>query len=371
MKVKRLTAVIISVVIVLAITAFSFAPTVGALGEQRGSITLHITSSATGEPLDGTVFRLYFIARAEFVGEDVRYEFVKPYDKANISLDNLQDSYLPVHLAGFAVTGNLPCVEKTAGKDGVIVYDNLEPGLYLLLPYGNFDGYYTPVPFIINIPEFDSGKQIWEYDIVATPKMLRIDGDADTLTTYVSVRKEWETQGEHPDSVTVVLLRDLEEYARVELNESNNWQHRWNSLPKNHIWNAVEIQVPDGYEVSYETSSNTVTIINKADSSTEETTTDAVDFTQEITTPDSTTSSEVTTQPSQGGLVTGTTVPDKPGVENTTGNHNLTEQETTTEKETLVDTGQLNWPVPVLAVSGLLVFSLGWVMLNCGKKETE
>ncbi len=371
MKVKKFTAVFITALIVLAVTAFSFAPACAALDEQRGSITLHVTSSETGEPLGGTTFRLYYFASAEFVGEDVRYEFIRPYDKANISLDNMQDAYLPMHLAGFAVTGHLPCVEKSADKDGVIVFENLEPGLYLLLPYGNFDGYYVPVPFIINIPEFDSGQLKWEYDIVATPKMLRIDGDADAHITYVSVQKKWETQGEHPDSVTVVLLRDLEEYARVELNESNNWQYRWNSLPKNHIWNAVEIQVPDGYEVQYETSSNTVTIVNKADSSTEETTTDAVDFTQQVTIPGSTTSVFETTLPSHGGEIIGTTVPGSSGAEITTGGQSVTGQETTTEKETLVDTGQLNWPVPVLAVSGLLVFSLGWILLNSGKRDLE
>ncbi|MCD8017514.1 MAG: hypothetical protein LUE97_06945 [Oscillospiraceae bacterium] len=33
-------------------------------------------------------------------------------------------------------------------------------------------------------------------------------------------------------------------------------------------------------------------------------------------------------------------------------------------------TGQLNWPVPLLAVCGLLLFALGWV-LKCGKKESR
>lgn len=35
---------------------------------------------------------------------------------------------------------------------------------------------------------------------------------------------------------------------------------------------------------------------------------------------------------------------------------------------TLPDTGQLNWPIPVLVVLGLILFSLGWV-LRFGKKK--
>ena len=35
----------------------------------------------------------------------------------------------------------------------------------------------------------------------------------------------------------------------------------------------------------------------------------------------------------------------------------------------LPQTGQLNWPVPVLACSGVLLFAAGWVLNRQGKKE--
>ena len=35
----------------------------------------------------------------------------------------------------------------------------------------------------------------------------------------------------------------------------------------------------------------------------------------------------------------------------------------------LPQTGQLNWPVPVLACSGVLLFAVGWVLNRQGKKE--
>ena len=34
-------------------------------------------------------------------------------------------------------------------------------------------------------------------------------------------------------------------------------------------------------------------------------------------------------------------------------------------------TGQLNWPVPVFSIAGLLIFSAGWVMFNSVKKDEE
>ncbi len=35
------------------------------------------------------------------------------------------------------------------------------------------------------------------------------------------------------------------------------------------------------------------------------------------------------------------------------------------------DTGQLNWPVPVLAASGLLIFALGWGLSFAGRKQDD
>ena len=39
--------------------------------------------------------------------------------------------------------------------------------------------------------------------------------------------------------------------------------------------------------------------------------------------------------------------------------------------ENLPQTGQLNWPVPLLAVSGLAMFTLGWLLCFRKKKETN
>ncbi|MCD8077149.1 MAG: hypothetical protein LUE63_01990 [Lachnospiraceae bacterium] len=51
-----------------------------------------------------------------------------------------------------------------------------------------------------------------------------------------------------------------------------------------------------------------------------------------------------------------------------------TEFESESEEETtsaLPQTGQLNWPIPVLALSGLLLFMLGWYLNRTGRKRDE
>lgn len=329
MKNSRLVRGLIAFVMAFTLCVYAFSPAASAITSKNGSITLNVFDANTEVPIEGASFRLYFFAAAYEKPGGVGYDYVIPYDDCNMDMGNLQDSHLPVHLTHFALTHDLPFTIKSSDKNGTIVYGDLAPGIYLIVPSGNIPEYFMPSPFVINIPLYDEDNKNWIYDINATPKMRIYMSSGTEDTTYISVKKLWDSETEHPDSVTVSLLCDYREAEQVVLNESNNWYYRWDNLSKRHSWSVVESSVPDGYTVSYETSSNTVTIINTGD----KTTTDP---------------SEPTTNP------VSTTKP-------------VTEP--TTKPDELIHTGQLNWPVPYLAVAGLLLFSIGWAMLNLGKKE--
>ena len=320
MKAKKLTSVV-AIFMMIAVFVLPLSPAATALLGEKGSITLNLMDSENEKPLANVPFRLYFIANAYESGNGIRYELIPPFDEANVDLNDLQDSSLPVHLAHFAISENQPYTEKTTDEKGVITFENLTPGLYLVVPLQNGEDRCIVSPFLISVPNYDSKNGTWEYDIDASPKILDDNGNEDGSETYISVVKKWDTEKAHPESITVVLLRDFQEYKKIELNAENNWHYRFDNLPENHIWNVVEENVPNGYTVYYETSSNTVTIINKSEKPQE----------------------EGTTKPPEGE----------------------------TEEDKLVQTGQLNWPVPVCAIAGLLIFSIGWVVLNFGKKESE
>ncbi len=314
MKLKKLTAVF-AILMVFTVSFLTLFPAVVAVSDKKGSITLNLVDSETKKPLANESFRLYFVAKASETNNGVRYELVSPYDKANIDMKDLQDSSLPIHLTFFAISNSQAYAEKSTDENGKLVFDNLNPGLYLVVPSQNA----SVSPFVISVPQYNSEIETWEYNVVANPKNLDGNEGGNGTDAYISVVKKWETDKTHPESVTVVLLRDFQEYEKVELNESNNWHYRWDNLEENHVWNVVEADVPDGYTVYYETSSNTVTIINKSDSS-----------------------DSPIKPPEQGE-----------------------------EDDKLVQTGQLNWPVPVCAISGLLIFSIGWAILNFNKKESQ
>lgn len=130
--------------------------------------------------------------------------------------------------------------------------------------------------------------------------------------------KVWNDAGqEHdrPKKITVQLLKNGEVYDTVILNERNSWRYIWNDLPKydkNGLpieWRVVEL-TPEGYTVSITQESGTFVVTNT---------------------------------PKQPSVMPPTDQPKEP---------------------TLPQTGELWWPVPVLAAAGLLLIAAG-----AGKKR--
>lgn len=120
--------------------------------------------------------------------------------------------------------------------------------------------------------------------------------------TYLAADKLWVGGKNHPTSVTIELRDGDTVVDTVTLGDWNNWHYSWHDLDASvkRNWNVVEVNVPDGYTVSYSFNGTTFTVRN-------------------------------------------------------------------TEK--LIQTGQLNWPVPVMAVLGLALLCVGIAMLR-KKKES-
>lgn len=335
---KRTVGCILAIFVICSLLCFTFSSAASAFLDKNGSITIHIYDADNESIIEGAVFRLYFFAEAYEKNNGIGYDYVIPYDDCNMDMGNLQDAYLPVHLTHYALTHELPYTQKTSDVNGELIFDNLIPGVYLVVPSGISPEYFVPAPFVINIPLFDEDSKNWIYDINATPKMLIYKSTVPDQLTYLSVTKEWNTDEENPEAVSISLLRDFIEVERITLDKSNNWRYRWDNLSSHHSWTVVENDVPDGYTVSYATTMNTVTITNNKIPAAEP---------EETTTSDTeqTTSSaeETTTEPND---------------------------EPTTKPDELIDTGQLNWPIPVFSIAGLILFSIGWAILNFGKKET-
>lgn len=212
----------------------------------------------------------------------------------------------------------------------------------------------------------------------------------------LTVHKIWDDNGypKRPDSVTVHLLRDGKEYEEVELNKDNQWTYTWDDLDDRYDWSVKE-DVPKGYEATYKTEDNTIFITNHKDYD------PPVDPDPEDLTVKKVWSDENDKRGIRPSSVTVTLYNGDKAVDKVTlgawnnwtykwtnldGNGDWSVLETgipkgytpsyrvigdvvtITNTATLIQTGQLNWPILVLGSLGVLMIFCG-VLVMRKKKE--
>lgn len=308
--------------------ALLFLPTVSA--SAAGSIDMNSALSLTisyvdgATPISGAEFSVYKIADAEATGELSVNAAFKGYGVEGLINDDASWSILASTLESFVLKdGVSPLYTGTTDADGKLIFPpegkELTPGLYLIVGArhelnGN---YYDPAPFVVMLPAYDSGSDAWLYDVTANVKFDRVPADTESVARKVI--KVWDDKGaenSRPKEIKVSLLRDGEVYETVTLNAENNWRYEWTALDASFSWRVCEDSVPDGYTSTVTQEGTTFIVTNTAENPGQDT-------------PDS------------------PDTPDNPG---------------TSDEPKLPQTGQLWWPVPVLAAAGLLLVLSGLLL---------
>lgn len=254
-------------------------------------------------------------------------------------------------LSGYVAADKMPAADTgKSDANGQISFSSLKTGLYLVvasrLRYGSYT--YTFAPFLISLPNLENGNN-WVYNVTANPKIDRDrnsggggggsggggGGGAPGKISYQIV-KHWSDSGyenERPRSVSVEILKNGESYAVRSLSESNNWTYFWTADDDGSDWQVVEREVGDAYTVTVTGNSTAFALTN----------------TRNIEIIDD----EVPLGPAPSGT------------------EEILDDSTPASGGKLPQTGQLWWPVPLLSVSGLLLFGLGWVLDKRGKRHEQ
>ena len=217
--------------------------------------------------------------------------------------------------------------------------------------------------------------------------------------SQLSVRKVWsDGSANHTnDSITVNLLKDGKVEKSQVLNAENNWAYTFDRLAEGHTWTAEEAAVPAGYTVSYKTEGTETTITNTKNDTPPTPPTYPLDITvHKVWSNDSGKArpSSVTVTLYNGDIaydrvrlsahnnwtytwkdpnaygnwqVTETNIP-KGYVPSYSVSGNIV---TVTNTRSLIQTGQLNWPIWVLGGAGLALVALGGAMLVKKKKQNN
>ena len=217
--------------------------------------------------------------------------------------------------------------------------------------------------------------------------------------SQLSVRKVWsDGSANHTnDSITVNLLKDGKVEKSQVLNAENNWAYTFDRLAEGHTWTAEEAAVPAGYTVSYKTEGTETTITNTKNDTPPTPPTYPLDITvHKVWSNDNGKArpSSVTVTLYNGDIaydrvrlsahnnwtytwkdpnaygnwqVIETNIP-KGYVPSYSVSGNIV---TLTNTRSLIQTGQLNWPIWVLGGAGLALVALGGAMLVKKKKQNN
>lgn len=218
--------------------------------------------------------------------------------------------------------------------------------------------------------------------------------------SQLSVRKVWsDGNANHTkDSITVNLLKDGQVERSEILNAENQWAFTFDRLPEGHEWTVEEAGVPKGYEVSYQRTGTSVVITNTKEKPDEPDLPDIPVKYEDLTVKKRWDNKNE----AHPGYVTVTLYDGDEAVETvnlsaknqwsytwkdlpSTGNWQVTETNipkgytpsyscrngvvTITNTATLIHTGQLKWPVPVLGGLGVLLIAYGFLILTKKRKN--
>lgn len=265
----------------------------------------------TDAPIVGMEFRIYRVAS---VAEDLSFAPTKEFADYAVVLNDLNAAETKATaetLAAYVARDKImPLDRNVTDANGNAEFPKtvaeLEQGLYLIIGSAaeTAGKRYFAEPILIALPYQEPDDDAWLYDVMVFPKISE-----GTLTDHLSVVKIWKDNNasSRPKKVEVQLLKDGEVYDTQTLNAENNWRYTWNDLSPDCDWQIVEKEVPLNYTVLIGREGNTVSVTNTAQS---------------------------------GG-----------GKDPSSGNSG----------GKLPQTGMLWWPIPILAIAGMVLLLLGMI----------
>lgn len=143
----------------LLLSAFSMTVYAHETPDESRNGTITVEMKYDGKAVTGGKLLAYRVAR--LVEEDGSYGFeaLAPYEVAELSQENLNTPELAAAFAG-QLSGE--GITPAAAEDGLVSFENLELGLYLIVQTEACDGFETLKPFLVSVPMNVDGHYVYE-----------------------------------------------------------------------------------------------------------------------------------------------------------------------------------------------------------------
>jgi len=224
---------------------------------KTGTITITLKDQIDNTPIENAKITIYQVATVNSINNNLAYSYHENIKNCEADLSNLLNQNLANEISECIDNTRIETQTILTNIDGIVKFDNLSLGLYLVTQTNQVSGYSAINPFLIAIPKEENN--IWIYDIEASPKtdIIRL--------IDLSVEKRWNSGNKletHPNSVIVELYKGKELIDTITLNDENNWTHTWKQIEKSDIYSVKEINVPEDYTDTYRQEENKFIITN-------------------------------------------------------------------------------------------------------------
>ncbi len=363
-------------------------------------------------PHEGAAFSIYFVAGFDEASNWFKFNGDFAYLDGKVDLFITEQSEwnaVAETLQNEVGANSITPKETQTVTNGQAKFTGLARGLYFVTKsVTSADGKtYTSAPFMVALPNYDAEGNVVN-DLVVSPKNVTETGSSGGSAPQKRVEVVWDDNenksGKRPGSLKYDLFCDGEYYGSVYLGpdsgsledvlSSPEWNYLFDNLsPGEHEWTIQQEGLPDGYTSLVTEEDDTFVIVNQYDEP-EPAEPDRgghgdsydVGIDNSTPTPDQPSGEHYPyppSEPSEPGESTPSEptpvlpgAPDDGGYEPvpdsvTSGEGIIEEADLGEPGETLPQTGQLWWPMPILAGAGMILFLFGYIRRRDEDKDEE
>lgn len=163
---KRIYALVFSAMLLYVICIAVYAQKTPDLSV---SCSVHITMRYGENAVSDSSLTLYRIGEVWEANGNFSFEPEVDFAGCVVSSEDIEASETAKALADYAEERSLSGTEQRADSDGKISFEDLAPGLYLLMQKDPPAGYERVQPFLVSLPMEQDG--VYVYDVDASPKV--------------------------------------------------------------------------------------------------------------------------------------------------------------------------------------------------------
>lgn len=222
---------------------------------KKGKITIALNESIDSTPIEGAEITIYKVATATSENNNLVFKYIDSIKNCDGDLSNLSDISLTSKIDKCIENIDLTPQINLTNELGIVEFNNLDLGLYLVKQTNKVEGYSNIDSFLVTIPKAIDNK--WTYELNANPKtdIIRL--------MDITVEKKWDMVNNNtPNKVTIQLLKKDEIIDTIILNKENNWTYTWKQIEASDEYSVKEINIPAGYTDTYRQVENKFIITN-------------------------------------------------------------------------------------------------------------